>query len=72
MVVGAAVVVGEAVVVGAAVVVGVVVAVGAVVSELPPQAAAVNRTVTNTPTRLMDPSLPLPTPPAGRGDRLRP
>ena len=30
---------------------------GAAVSELPPQADAANRTVTNIPTRLMKPSL---------------
>ena len=59
VVVGATVVVGAAVVVGATVVVGAVVAVGAAVSELPPQADATNRNATNTPTRLINPSLPL-------------
>ena len=57
VVVGAAVVVSATVVVGAAVV---VVAAGAAVSELPPQADAANRTVTNTPSRFMNPSLSLP------------
>tara|TARA_B100000700_G_scaffold304941_1_gene378159 strand:- start:2404 stop:2676 length:273 start_codon:yes stop_codon:yes gene_type:complete len=41
----------------AAIVVGATLVVGAAVSELPPQADAANRTVTNIPTRLMNPSL---------------
>ena len=60
VVVGAVVVVAVTVVVGVPVVVGaavVVVPAGAAVSELPPQADAANRTVMNTPTRLMKPSL---------------
>ena len=59
VVLGAAVVVAAiVVVVGAAVVVvGAMLVVGAAVSELPPQADAANRTVTNIPTRLMKPSL---------------
>ena len=60
LVVGAVVVVAVTVVVGVPVVAGaaaVVVATGAAVSALPPQADAANRTVMNTPTRLMEPSL---------------
>ena len=60
VVAGAVVVVAVTAVVGVPVVIGaavVVVAAGAAVSELPLQADAANRTVMNTPTRLMKPSL---------------
>ena len=60
------------VVVGAAVVVAVaaVVVAGAAVSELPPQADTTNRTVMNTPSRFMNPSLSLSH--AGGGPRYEP
>jgi len=52
------VVAGTAVVVAWLVVAGAVVVVGAVSADPPPQADAANRTVTNTPIRLMVSSLP--------------
>ncbi len=74
VVVGAAVVVAVAAVVVAvaAVVVAVaaVVVAGAAVSELPPQADTTNRTVMNTPSRFMNPSLSLSH--AGGGATLEP
>ena len=51
---------GTAVVVAWLVVAGAVVVVGAVSADPPPQADAANRTVTNTPSRFMNPSLSLP------------
>ena len=58
---------GTAVVVAWLVVTGAVVVVGAVSADPPPQADATNRTVTNTPTRFMVPSLS-PHPEGGGGD----